>query len=393
MISQYRARIKNSGAFNTINRNRKIFILVSVLIIAATLVFHFSYPKTYTSSASLIMISASAKAPSMADAIKSIVSSSGAGGTDNANKIKLENILTSRVLAERVVSELQLQKIVYNNPAAVLDDDARIGIASDLSERYLKLSTRKIDLIELQIRFFNQDVVQKIAESYIKNLRQFLKATNLTAGKRTMDFLDGELRYASAALEQARTSLYEFQAQNRILSAESLLQSYQSAYSNLSTNLLSSQMNRKYLDEFLTPENPYLIGEKKRLQSLESQITDLQSSAFSVSPKRLAKQKPNTSIALAYIKLEREFVMRQSIYEALQKEFQMQKIDANRDDLSFEVLDTPLRPDGPSFPTSRISTALCCLLLLISNALVFWVFHSRSIVLSVVEERQTSTRS
>ncbi len=369
--------MKNSIYLQVLASKKRIFLYATAPIVLLAIALHIFWPASYYASSTLLLLGESNRNLSLGDMMRSSMVLSLAGGsTGSPTQQKIANVLMSRSLAERVVVMTNLHQDEFG-AGSELTEARRVSLAEWLQGKKVKIDTRKPGLIQLSVRYSDPNRVKQLVDAYILSLREYLNSTTLTMGQKTQRFLETESMTAADGLLQARQKFREFQSTHRMISAQTSMQNFSSSYASILGSLVSVETNDRYLSQYLTQDNPYLKAERQRGEALKGKLRELEKSAFLQGGRSGGKGTPETELILEYMALEREVTLKQMIYEALQKELQMSRIDANREDLSFEVLDSPYVPTSPYFPNWKITTAATIVLLMMIHFLIFWYSYGK----------------
>jgi uncharacterized protein involved in exopolysaccharide biosynthesis len=347
--------------FMILKRNKKkIAFLVLISVLSAAVISLFM-PDKYKSYILIMPVESASGGGKMGKLLSSAGMGSGSmallgmfGGSSGGSVGRMDVILNSRTVAEKVVQDLDLMPKLFpskwdNKRNAWKSTDPKkipsiLGAAGKLKKKYVRIDTNKReDTIRIEAFFNDPQTAADIANAYTDALQWFIAEHALTASKRNRIYVGQELQNHKKAMLNAGKKLKELYGEDRV-------------------SMVGSD-----IDVFIgqTPDNLHDMKAKMEiLNGDKREISDiLQEEQLS-----LIEDVPQ-QVYLTSLMMEGELLGKMSALLATQ--YEMAKVSEKKDDLAFEVIDKAIPPPGKYSPKPLF---MCTAAFLISLLLAMYVF-------------------
>jgi uncharacterized protein involved in exopolysaccharide biosynthesis len=341
-----------------LSRSRK-FILTNVVVITVLAAgVSFLLPRWYTSSISVLppknsglsglsglLGAAGGSSSSIVRQLGTLRALGSAPGTPDLYSYIA--ILKSRTLLERVVSEFDLVKVY--------------GISANSTEKTVEELTNNVDFKvneegTMIIEVSDQDAQRaaRMADFFAKTLDEFNQEINNREARGHRVFIEQRVERNANELRAAEDKLKEFQQKNGMLVVSDQAQGAISAIAELYATREKKAMEVNMLRRIVAPDNPGLGIAQLELNELDNKLKTI----------------PDQGVA--YLRLYRDFVIQQKLFETLMPMLEQAKIEENRNTPTLMVLDNAIVPEKASKPKKRIIVAIFFLLSLTVSVALAW---------------------
>lgn len=294
----------------------QIFVFVTVITISSILI-SLNLTKTYRADASLMPIGGgkSGGAAALAQvALGGMLGGLGGGGSSSS---QIMAILMSRTLAERVIDKYQLESKSFgqSDPKRAPED-----IVKSLKSTITFMDDKKTTLINVSAIDKDPQFVADLVNNYIKEAILFINENAFTSAKRNRLFIESQLEKAKINLLEAGKELTDFYETNKI--------------SNV----------RPMVDVDVSLEDKNEKKENPQLENLQKQVSEINQKIDQV---KVVKDVPQ-QVYLQYLTLRRELLGQ--VHGLLTQQYEMAKIEEQKEELSFQVIDwarVPVRKFKP----------------------------------------------
>jgi len=342
---------------------KKIRLILTLVFVAtvASAIYSFCLPKIYRSTTSILSLGNNGNMNgNMALQLQGMPLIAGLGGGGSSSKILV--ILGSRTFFENLIVHYDLLKIFFKNDFDFTKQKWKKGkppsmeVAIDVVRGMIEIAeTKKAGIINITSTDKNPEFTKQIIDDIIMELRSFIAEKALSNAKKYRIFLEQQLMLRKKEFLDAGKDLSQFYQQNKISpfsgsldvsinvdennpADESTGSSNDAMKSNLTENIADLTQKKNTLDQLL--KNGGMIHDIPQ------------------------------QVYLDYVNQKR--VILSNLVNMLSQQYEMAKMDEARDDVSFEVIDTPRVPETRFKPQRRkIVTTAFFISLLMSLSYVF----------------------
>lgn len=197
---------------------------------------------------------------------------------------------------------------------------------------------------------------QAIAGAYIEVINSLLNSVNSSSARREREFLEGRLKSLKAELDATSTELSAYSSRNVTFNPQIQGQAALEAASRLQAELITAQSELDALESQYADENVRVKAARARVQELQTKLRQLGGAENEAPTENLGSGEvyPNLRqlpmFGVKYASLYRQLTMQEDIYAALMKQYELAKVQEEKDIPVIKVLDAPDFPERKSFP-------------------------------------------
>jgi len=327
---------------------RKRWKIIAVIFFAAVVmaaVVSLLMTPIYQAKATLMPVESSGS--QMSAALKSLGSIPFVGGMvpgiSGASGYKLVAVLKSRTVAEDVIKALDLITILFEEPQdepPTLQDAVRV-----LSEDMTEITDDKEGLISVAVEYKDPEIAADIANQYTRELQRFLSENTLSMAKRNRIFIENQLQKVKAELQAAEESMKTFQTDKKIVAMDAQTEASIKALAELKAQVTTKEVELGVLKQFATPTNPDVVRVEDQLRELRKQLGMLETKGANPEADAFPSLSEAPELGLQYIRLKRDALTQQTVFELLTQQLEVAKIDEAKEDIAFQVIDTAIPPE------------------------------------------------
>jgi uncharacterized protein involved in exopolysaccharide biosynthesis len=350
------SRYSFSDFVATVSRwKRRIALSVLAVTVVAAGV-SFLLPRWYTSSVSLLppknpglsglgglLGGVGGAGPSIVRQLGSLRALGAAPGT--ADLYSYIAILKSRTLLERVVEEFDLITVYGIKNNSILD-----AVEELLSNVNFVVNEEGTLIIDVSDR--DPQRAAAMANYFAKILDEHNRELSVREARGHRQFIEARVEQNLADLKQAEENLKEFQQQHGMVAVSEQVQGSMSALADLYATREKKALEVNLMRRILGENNPLLSSALLELKELDAKLQNV----------------PDQGVA--YLRLYREFIVQQRLFETLLPLLEQAKVEENRSTPTLMVLDSAVVPELPSKPRKRIIVLVFFLLSLIVSTSV-----------------------
>jgi len=278
-----------------------------------------------------------------------LASAVGLGGGFSGSAELYVSLLKSRSVADAVIKQLDLMKGFKAETA----DDARLQYAALVNVK----SSAKDGVITITADHKNPEMAAKLASVTIEELGRRSVQLDLAKVSNDRVFLEKRLAVVKKDLIKAEDEMKTFAQQNKAIQVNDQAKATIDGIARLKAELASKEVQLAAKRTFQTDESPEVMALVAAVERLKREVGVLGGSgggAGEVIPP--VGNLPN--LALEYTRRLREVRIQEAIFEQLTKQYEMEKINGNRDTSSLQILDDAVVPDRKSKPNRSIIVIL-----------------------------------
>ena len=351
-------------------------IIKNILMVSlVTILFVFSIPKRYTSSA-LLMPPTSESGP--AGSIMGALSNLPFGGLmsqTNDESLSILAILKSRTIFEKVIQRFDLMKIyqvpnidkaliaLANNTAFNVEEEGTISISVSADTdwfHYPESEQRAKNLCTDMAIYFTQqlDIINKSLKTEQASFHR--------------EFIGERYRQNLVDLKRAEDSLRIFQEKHKMVALPEQTTATIEAAAALKAQMLSNEVKLGVMLGALNPTHPDIENIKKENSELSKKMSELEYGAEIIDYKQsslfpVLADVPELGVEL--VRLKREVEIQNTLFVFLTQQYEEAKIKEAKDTPTIQVLDYPQKPFQKSAPKRVIILIICLFISTFVNVL------------------------
>ena len=351
-------------------------IIKNILMVSLiTILFVFSIPKRYTSSA-LLMPPTSESGP--AGSIMGALSNLPFGGLmsqTNDESLSILAILKSRTIFEKVIQRFDLMKIyqvpnvdkaliaLANNTAFNVEEEGTISISVSADTdwfHYPESEQRAKNLCTDMAIYFTQqlDIINKSLKTEQASFHR--------------EFIGERYRQNLVDLKRAEDSLRIFQEKHKMVALPEQTTATIEAAAALKAQMLSNEVKLGVMLGALNPTHPDIENIKKENSELSKKMNELEYGTEIIDLKQsnlfpVLADVPELGVEL--VRLKREVEIQNTLFVFLTQQYEEAKIKEAKDTPTIQILDYPQKPFQKSAPKRVIILIICLFISTFVNVL------------------------
>jgi uncharacterized protein involved in exopolysaccharide biosynthesis len=347
-----------AGRLRLLWGQRRFFLRVAGIALAASTVIAFLIPKQYTSTAQLMppdSQSASGMAMMAAFAAKGGGLGSMAGdllGMKSTGALFI-GVLRSQTSQDRLIQQFDLKKVYGTR--LVMDARMKLDQNTSISE------DRKSGIISISVIDHDPHRAAALASAYVDQLNSLVAELSTSAAGRERVFLEGRLKLVKQGLDDASNELAQFSSKNNTIDIQQEGKAIVDAAANLAGQMIAAQSQLEGLRQIYTDNNPRILSLNARVGELRKQLqkiggTGPDPSKNSAQGVDLPSDMPYPSIrnlpllGVKYADHYRHAKIQETVYELLTEQYELAKVQEAKETPSVKTLDPARIPEKKSYP-------------------------------------------
>lgn len=356
-------RIKQ-GLLAVLSRYRgyAVFVVAPTLVLGAYFLLYCT--DRYVSQAQLLVEGDESGSLAVA-ALGLLVPGQGGAGLD-AELVK--SFIFSPAMLEYLDGHLKLREH-YSNPQ--IDVFSRLP-ADATSETFLAyylkhtsvVIAERAPIIELRVQAFDPRYAQQLAAAIADRAELFVNDVSQSLAREQVAFVQGELDKAHERLKAQASDLVQMQNRNRMLDPMIESQSVAQIIGGLQQEQARLRTELKALESYLSSTAPQVIGMRKKIAAIESQIEQERGKQV-----KAGERQPLNDLVLEFKESELTMRVAMDVYQGGLKSLEAAKLDASRKVKYLVRVSAPTLPDDSIMPRRLYNLATFFVIL----NLVYWV--------------------
>lgn len=369
--------------------HRRILARVTVISLAASLAIAFLIPKQYKSTASIMPPDEQGSKAMMLAALASHAGSLGAlsglagslmGG--HSSTALFESLLRSGTVSSDLITRFNLQHVYHKR--------YRVDAAKHLAHQTKISEDKKSGVITITVEDTSRVRARDLTQAYLDELNKLVTRTNTSAAHRERVFIEQRLHSVQADLEQAELEMSSFSSKSSAVDIKEQTRAMVDAGARLQAQLLVEQAGLESLRQIYGDANYRIRQAEARIASLKKELRQLAGSSTPVDSIDGTGSQPSPSIneelypplrqiprlAVPYADLYRRVRVEEAMFEFLNQQYEIARIEEVKDVPAVSVIDAPGIPEKKSFPHRLLlSLALTLLSFITASALILARHH------------------
>ncbi|MBW2003606.1 MAG: hypothetical protein JRI72_03185 [Deltaproteobacteria bacterium] len=349
----------------------RIIFWIFVLSVYTAVIYSLYMTNIYQAKTTIMPIVSSGSG--LSSALRSLGSMPFVGGMlpsiGGASANKLEAVLKSRTAAEDVIQALDLIKVLFEEPQ---DEPPTLQDAVRSLTEITEITDDRKGTINIAVEYKDPKIAADIANQFTIALKRFLSENALSMAKRNRIFIENQLKKVKEELQDAEEAMKNFQTDKKIVSMDAQTEAAIMALAELKAQITTKEVQLGVIKHFSTPANPDVITIKDELRELKKQLALLESKGANPEADAFPSLSEAPKLGLQYIRLKRDAVIQQKVYELLTQQYEMAKIDEAKEDITFQVIDRAIPSEKKIKPKRRQNVMLAGVVSLFAG--IFLVF-------------------
>lgn len=370
--------------------NRRFLARVTAISLAVSLAIAFLIPKQYKSTASIMPPDEQGSRAMMLAALASHAGSLGAlGGLagslvgGHSSTALFEDLLRSGTVSDHLITRFNLQHVYHKR--------YRTDAAKHLAHLTKITEDKKSGVITITVEDTNRIRARDLAQAYLDELNKLVARTNTSAAHRERVFLEQRLHTVRASLEQAELDLSHFSSKSSAVDIKEQTRAMVDAGAQLQAELVVEQASLDSLRQIYGDGNVRVRQSEARIASLKKELAGLAGSSsvstdsadstdIGTSPGTRDSLYPPLrqipSLAVPYADLYRRVRVEEAMFEFLNQQYEIARIEEAKDIPTVSVIDAPGIPEKKVFPPRLLlALFLTFLSFVAASALILGCHH------------------
>lgn len=364
------------------NRVRILRVAIITAVLASIVVF--LIPNEFESTARLLppssmtsmMLAGAAARFGLSAELGGGLAESALGALKGGNST-LVPILESRTVQDAIIDHFDLRRVYrtryYKNARKSLGQHSSIG------------QDRQTGVITISVRDREASRAAAIARMYIDELNRVAAQMDTSDAHKERVFIEGQLKAAEGALNQASADLGEFSSTSLALDVKEQGKALVEGVAGLEGQLIAAQSELRGLQQIYGDQNSRVRASQARVGVLQAKVNEFQAKD-NKEPFPGLRQLPE--LGVHYAELYRRVKVQEAVFELLSQEYEVAKIEEAKQMPTIRVLDPPDVPEKKSFPPRTI-LVLCSALL--SVVLTILYLHLANVWMALPDSHPSKT--
>ena len=272
-------------------------------------------------------------------------------GIGGASASKLVTVLNSRTLAEDVIHALNLTRIFFKDKK---DKPPSLEDAVESLTDITKIADdKKGGVISISVEYKDPKIAADIANHYTTVLQKFINENTLSMAKRNRIFIEDQLEKVKRELKEAEEAMKSFQTDKKIVAIDAQTEAAIRVLADLKAQITAREVQMGVMKQFSTAANPDVLRIKDELRELRKQLTMVESKRGNPETMALPSLSESPALGLQYIRLKREALIQEKVFELLTQQYEMARIDEAKEDITFQVIDRAIPSEKRIKPKRR----------------------------------------
>ena len=265
-------------------------------------------------------------------------------------------ILNSQTAQDDIINRFDLRRVYH----CKLYFDARVI----LTERTAIAEDRKSGIISIAVMDRDRYRARDLAEAYVEELDMLVNRESTSSARRERIFLENRLKSIKNDLDASSIALSQFSSRNATMNPQTEGQALLQSATNLQSQLTIAQSQLYGLKAQYSDDNVRVREARGRVNELQRQLNKMGSTGDKAGGANLNADQVYPSIrelpilGATYTDLYRQVTIQETIYETLNKEYELAKVEEAKEIPVIKVLDEPQVPEKKSSPHRSIIVVL-----------------------------------
>ena len=265
-------------------------------------------------------------------------------------------IMDSQTAQDDIINRFDLLRVYH----CKLYIDAR----NKLTTQTVIDEDKKSGIINISVTDRDPNRARDIAKAYIEELDKLVNNLSTSSARREREFLEQRLKSIKSDLDASSVALSQFSSRNATINPQSQGQALIASASGLQGQLISAQSELSGLKAMYSDDNVRVREARARIDELQSQLRKMGNVGGKVdgSDQKADQLYPSIRelplLGVTYSDLSRKLAMQEGIYETLNRQYELAKVEEAKEIPSIKILDEPGLPERKSSPHRSVIVLL-----------------------------------
>ncbi|MGB7630958.1 MAG: GNVR domain-containing protein, partial [Candidatus Deferrimicrobium sp.] len=208
---------------------------------------------------------------------------------------------------------------------------------------------RKSGIIILTVEDKDPKRAADMANAFVEELKSLKGGLAISeAGQRRM-FFEDQIRQTKASLTRSEEEIKAFQQRTGMFQIDAQARAIIEGIARLRAGIAVKEVEAKVLRSFATTQNPDVQRIEEEIRALRTELEKLETSKGSgFDPIMSSGRVPE--MGTEYLRKLRQLKYNETLYELLSKQYELAKLDEERDTVVIQVIDRAVTPELKSRP-------------------------------------------
>lgn len=357
-------------------RKRFIFLWGFVLAVVTAIVV-LIVPVSFTATTTMLPPQHENSASMLLGQLGGLSSLVGGGGGGVASALGLKNpadlyigLLQSETIADGIIQRFHLMSLYKAKRLS----DARGRLKDET-----KIIAEKSSLISISVKGHDPRLDAAIANAYIDGLHSLMSRLAVTEAAQRRVFFARQLEDEKNRLADAEVALETTEQRTGIIQPQGQAQAVIATIMQLRAQISASEVELAALRTSATDQNSQVVTLQSQISGLRAQLADFEKGhpgAAAVAGNVLTPTTQVPAASLEYIRRMRDVRYHETLYEFMERQYEMARVDEAKQSQMIQVVDPALVPDRRSWPHRTLLTLLAFALGVLFAG--FWAILSAS---------------
>jgi capsule polysaccharide export protein KpsE/RkpR len=258
-------------------------------------------------------------------------------------------VLGSRTVADALIERYDLRRVYGVRKFT----DAR----AELANRTRAVEDARSGILTITVTDRDPARARDLAQAYLQELDRLVAQLSSSSARRERIFLEARLKEVKEELDTAARRLSQFSSRNATLDVERQGLAMLDAAARLQGELIAARAELRGLETIYAGDSVRVRSVQARVLELERQLQKLGGSSQEDASQPYPSMRKLPLLGLTYADLLRQVKLEESVFEILNKQYEVAKVQEAKEIPVVKVLDQPELPDRKSSP-SRLLIAL-----------------------------------
>ncbi len=260
-------------------------------------------------------------------------------------------IMHSRVVEDEMIDHFDLKKLY----GVKLHEDAR----KKLERNTNIVEDRLSGIITVTVTDHDPKRASELATAFVDELNSRLAQVNTSAAHKERVFIEDQLKETKHDLDESSKNFSEFASKNTAIDIKEQGKAMVEGAARLQGELIAAQSELKGLEQIYMPKDVRVRSLRARVEELQNQLQKLNGgaegdTAGSGDPSTFPSIRKLPLLGVTYFDLYRQTKIQETVYEILNQEYQLAKIQEAKELPNARVLDPPDVPERKAGPIRTI---------------------------------------
>lgn len=249
------------------------------------------------------------------------------------------SILNSNAVSDKIIDRFKLMDLYKQK--------YRVNTYNLLDGKVDITAGKKGSIIAISVDDKDPKLAADIANAYVDELGDLLVKLNITGAGRNRLFYEELLSKAKVDLAKAENDLKQFQLKNKALDITEQAKGTIRGVADLEGQLAAEEIKLAGIKRVYTNSSQEVKNQQAVVANIRSQVNKFEGARSNTSVPGIGSA---PELGQQYLRLMREFKIKETLVEMLTKQYEMAKLSEAKDTSSLQVIQTASVPDRKSKP-------------------------------------------